>query len=131
MSKQIIWGYPIDGSPYGDDVSWDTWKHACIYFDEEDGLYYMMIDIKIDDSRDIEEEEIESNAKKELSRLNRIASRLEKFLQHNRIPLTGSLYPFSNPDLCANSITELYLKLRVMIEGYKRMIQYKVITENK
>ena len=126
LDDKFIWGCPPEGKPSDTPTSFNTWDDAYIYFNRADGLYYMEIDTGFYNG--VWNEDF---AQDEIDRLHHIKHCLEKYMYKNQIPRTGKLFPFKNPELCGNSVTELYLKLCVMIEGYTRMMEYRVVKNDK
>lgn len=114
LDNKFIWGcLPID-APFYKVPSFNTWDDAYVYFNRADNKYYMEIDTGFYST--VWNEEL---ARMELERLNRIKNGFRDFLKQNDISYRGNLFPFKDPSLSATTLTELYLKLSVMIEGYR------------
>jgi hypothetical protein len=112
LDNLFIWGCNANPKVTPSFYSWDD---AYIYFNRADKKYYMTIDtgfygLKYD----------EDLARIELQRLGKIKTAFEDFLIENRMPMHTEIFPFDDPALEADSLPALYMKFRIMIEGYKQ-----------
>lgn len=119
LDDKFIWG--CTSSTDNQPSSFNHWDDAYVYYNRKTKKYYMVIDTGF--YSDIYDEEV---AQEEIDRLDRIESRFSKFLIQNHIPCVAYIFPFQNPALEADTLSELYVKLRVMIEGYRAVKLYKV-----
>ena len=115
LDNKFIWGYNIDPNI---TPSFFTWDDAYIYYNRADKKYYMTIDTGFYELTYSEE-----IAQTEIGRLHEIDLAFRKFLEENDLPLISPVFPFNNPALEANSLSELYFKFRIMLEGYKQFLQ--------
>ena len=118
LDNLFIWGYNTDAKIIPSFYSWDD---AYIYFNRKTKKYYMTIDTGFYDR--IYDEEV---ARAESERLDRIENAFRNFLIENQLPTTTLIFPFQDPALEAESLSELYVKYKIMIEGY-RMYRLSVI----
>ena len=120
LDNMFIWGYNVDPKQTPSFLSWDD---AYIYFNRQTKKYYMTIDtgfygMKYD--ADL--------VRTESDRLSQIDEAFRNFLIEKGLPMRADIFPFEDPALEADTLSELYVKFRIMIEGYKI---YNLNKENK
>lgn len=117
LENKFIWGYLPNCENL--EPSFCTWNMAQIYFNRESKKYYLDIDTGIYDANLYPE-----YAREEYDRLSRIDIAFRDFLIESNLKLLDPKIPcFYSPDfqlsLEADSLTTLYTKFRIMLEGYK------------
>ena len=114
LDNRFIWGYNVDKTKTPSFYSWDD---AYIYYNRVTKKYYMTIDTGFYGM------EYDSElARTELRRLAQIDLAFRDFLIKNRLPILSNIFPFDDPALEADSLSDLYFKFRIMIEGYKQFV---------
>jgi hypothetical protein len=111
LDNLFIWGYNTDPKAIPSFYSWDD---AYIYFNRQTKKYYMTIDTGFYGVNYDEE-----FARVELDRLDQIDLAFRDFLIEKGLPMRADTFPFEDPALEAETLSELYVKFRIMIEGYK------------
>lgn len=111
LDNLFIWGYNADPKVIPSFLSWDD---AYIYFNRQTKKYYMTIDTGFYGCNYDAE-----LARAESDRLSQIDEAFRDFLIEKGLPMRADIFPFEDPALEANTLSELYVKFRIMIEGYK------------
>lgn len=112
LDNLFIWGYNTNPNIAPSFLSWDD---AYIYFNRATKKYYMTIDTgfyKADPDTE--------SARRESERLDQIDEAFRNFLIEKGLPMRADIFPFENPALEADTLNELYVKFRIMIEGYRK-----------
>ena len=112
LDNLFIWGYNANPNITPSFYSWDD---AYIYFNRQTKKYYMTIDTGFYGVNYNEE-----FAWAEFDRLNQIDLAFRDFLIEKGLPMRADIFPFEDPALEAETLSELYVKFRIMIEGYKK-----------
>ena len=115
LDNKFIWGYNTDPTKTPSFLSWDD---AYIYFDRKSKKYCMIVDTAFY-TKQLEVDKSEEAARAEIDRLFQIADAFRDFLIENNLRQRADFYCFQDSFLCADSLTELYTKFRIQIEGYK------------
>ena len=115
LDNKFIWGYNVDPNKTPSFLSWDD---AYIYFDRKNKKYCMIVDTTFY-TKQLEVDKSEEAARAEIDRLFQIADAFRDFLIENNLRQRADFYYFRDNFLCADSLTELYTKFRIQIEGYK------------
>ena len=111
LDNLFIWGYNVDPKTMPSFCSWDD---AYIYFNRQTKKYYMTIDTGFYGCNyDAELTRAEGG------RLSQIDEAFRNFLIEKELPMRADIFPFEDPALEADTLSELYVKFRIMIEGYK------------
>jgi hypothetical protein len=111
LDNLFIWGCNVDPNVTPSFFSWDD---AYVYYNRATKRYYMTIDTGFYGMNYSEE-----LARVELERLVRIDEAFRNFLIEKGLPMRADIFPFEDPALEADTLSELYVKFRIMIEGYK------------
>lgn len=111
LDNLFIWGYTIDAKAI---PSFYTWDDAYVYFNRQTKRYYMTIDTGFYGCACDEE-----LARTEIDRLSRIDEAFRDFLIEKGLSMRAEIFPLEDPALEADSLSELYVKFRIMLEGYK------------
>lgn len=107
----FIWGYTENSKTI---PSFYTWEDAYIYFNRANKKYYMAIDTGFYGVRgDIDLVRVE------LQRLDQIDEAFRDFLIKKGLPMHADIFPYEDPMLEADTLSELYTKWRVALEGYR------------
>ena len=119
LDARFVWALP--SNPKETEPSFCSLNDAQIYFSRKTHKYYLDLDpIAIQAGA-------EEDAWVELDRLSRIESAFRDFLIENNMRLRAStvtlFYPDDQPILEGATLTELYTKLRILIEGYRWFIE--------
>ena len=117
LDNLFIWGYNTNPNITPSFYSWDD---AYIYFNRQTKKYYMTIDTGFYGVNYNEE-----FARAEFDRLNRIDLAFRDFLIKKGLPMRADIFPFEDPALEADTLSELYVKFRIMIEGYRKYRHYE------
>ena len=112
LDNLFIWGYNTNPNTIPSFYSWDD---AYIYFNRQTKKYYMTIDTGFYGVNYDKE-----FAQAELDRLDQIDLAFRDFLIKKGLPMRANIFPFEDPALEAETLSELYVKFRIMIEGYKK-----------
>ena len=115
LDSKFIWGYNVDPNKTPSFLSWDD---AYVYFDRKSKKYYMIVDTGFYTKR-FELDTSEEAARAEIDRLFQISDAFRDFLIENNLRQRADFNCFQDNFLCADSLTELYTKFRIQIEGYK------------
>ena len=116
LDNQFIWGYNTDPTITPSFYSWDD---AYIYYNRADKKYYMTIDTGFYGYPQTKEV-----ARMELDRLSEIEKAFRNFLLEKEVPIVYTdILPFKDPSLEAYSLSELYIKFRIMVKGYSSIEQ--------
>lgn len=110
LDNLFIWGYNIDPKIIPSFYSWDD---AYIYYNRATKRYYMTIDTGFYGMNYSEE-----LAQVEIQRLSEIEKGFRNFLTEKGLPMRADIFPFEDPSLEADTLSELYVKFRIMIKGY-------------
>ena len=110
LDTQFIWGYNRNRKVVPSFLSWDD---AMVYYNRKTKLFYMTIDTGLYGM-----EKDEETARVELERLTKIKEAFGDFLVEKGLPLRANIFPFKNPALEAETLSQLYVKLCIMILGY-------------
>ena len=111
LDNLFVWGYNTNPNTI---PSFHSWDDAYIYYNRQTKKYYMTIDTGFYGLRydaDL--------ARVEVERLSQIDEAFRNFLIEKGLPMRADIFPFEDPALEAESLSELYIKFRIMIEGYK------------
>lgn len=111
LDNLFIWGYNENPNIVPSFYSWDD---AYIYYNRASKKYYMTIDVGFYGMKYDAE-----LARNELQRLDRIDEAFRNFLIEKGLPMRADIFPFEDPSLEAETLSELYVKFRIMIEGYR------------
>ena len=120
LDNLFIWGYNVDPKTI---PSFHSWDDAYIYFNRATKKYYMTIDTGFygcNYDADL--------ARAEDDRLSQIDEAFRDFLIEKGLPMRADIFPFEDPALEADTLSGLYVKFRIMLEGYKI---YNLNKENK
>lgn len=112
LDNLFIWGCNYDHPNV--IPSFYTWDDAYIYYNRANKKYYMTIDTGFYGCNYDAE-----LARSEIQRLGRIDEAFRDFLIEKGLPMRADIFPFEDPALEADTLSELYVKFRIMIEGYK------------
>lgn len=111
LDNKFIWGYNENPKITPSFLSWDD---AYIYYNRINKTFYMEVDtgfyMGVKDAED---------AQGELERLSKIEEAFRNFLTKNGIPLRAEVQSFHNFTLEGESLSELYTKFKIQLEGYK------------
>ena len=112
LDNLFIWGYNTNPKITPSFYSWDD---AYIYYNRMTKKYCMTIDtgfygINYD----------ADSARVESVRLDQIDMAFRDFLIKKGLPMRADIFPFEDPTLEADTLNELYVKFRIMIEGYRQ-----------
>jgi len=118
LDNKFIWGYNTNPIITPSFCSWDD---AYIYYNRADKKYYMTIDTGFYDTPYTEEA-----VRIEGERLDRIENAFRNFLTENGYSTCAPVFPLKDPALEAYSLSELYVKFKIMVEGY-RMFRLNII----
>lgn len=116
LDNYFIWGYCEDSKK---TPSFYTWDDAYVYYNRIDKTYYMTLDTGFYDTVYSKE-----TARIELGRLHQIKTAFRNFLLEIGESLSANIFPYTDPALEAYSLSELYLKLCIAIEGYEAYCHY-------
>ena len=111
LDYRFIWAYTPDANLTS---SFYTWDDALVYFNRATKKYHMTIDTGfygLNYDADL--------ARTESDRLSQIDEAFRDFLIEKGLPMRADIFPFEDPALEADTLSELYVKFRIMIEGYK------------
>lgn len=111
LDNLFIWGCNVDPNITPSFYSWDD---AYVYYNRATKRYYMTIDTGFYGMKYSKE-----LAQIEIQRLLKIKEAFEFFLTEKGISMSADIFPFEDPSLEAESLDELYVKFRIMLEGYK------------
>ena len=109
--NQFIWGYSENQK---EEPSFFTWDDIYIYYNKVEHKYYLHVD-----TSHYEEPQTLEAAWDEIDRLLKIERAFRNFLTKSCIPLNSKIICFSDLDLEADSLSELYTKFKIKLEGYK------------
>ena len=115
LDNLFIWGYNTNPKATPSFCSWDD---AYVYFNRQTKKYYMTIDTGFygcDYNADL--------ARIESDRLSQIDKAFRDFLIEKGLPIRADIFPFEDPALEADTLSELYVKFKIMIEGYSAIGQ--------
>lgn len=115
LDNKFIWGYNVDPAKTPSFLSWDE---AYVYFNRKTKKYYMVVDTTFY-TKQLEVDQSAEAARAEIGRLFQIADAFRDFLIENNLRQRADFYSFQDSFLCADSLTELYTKFRIQLEGYK------------
>ena len=111
LDSQFIWGYHSDPKVI---PSFHTWNDAYIYFNRATKMYYMEVDTGFSGMKydpDL--------ARNELQRLSEIDEAFRNFLIEKGIPMRVNDFRLTGGALEGETLSELYIRFRIMLEGYK------------
>lgn len=111
LDNLFIWGCNANPKITPSFCSWDD---AYIYYNRATQKYYMTIDTGFYGCNYDED-----LARSELQRLSEIENAFRNFLVEKGILIHADIFPFEDPALEAETLTELYIKFHIMLEGYK------------
>lgn len=115
LENKFIWGFCKNKHI---EPSFCTWNDAQVYYNRATKKYYLDIDTGIF----IEDIDAET-ARVELERLEEIKKAFRNFLRKSNLRTDALIPCFFNPDfqlsLDGESLTQLYVKFCILLEGYK------------
>jgi len=128
LDCKFIWGIPEKETEK--EPSFCSLNKAQVYYNRKTKRYYLDIDCGFYQCND------EKSARHELERLAEIDQGFRVFLIENNLKLCSKIPCFMSPDfqleLDGESLTELYTKFRIVLEGYRwfrEQTQYKIANE--
>ena len=112
LDDKFIWGYNENPK---EEPSFFSWDDAYVYFNRKNKTYYMEVNVWIWESMD---------AQGVISRLSRIKEAFRNFLIENGYALDTE-YPILFPvaGLEAETLTELYVKYKMLFSGYCKYLE--------
>ena len=116
LDHKFIWGIDLDHPDQ--EVSFHSWNDAYIYFNRKDNLYYMEVDTTLFTLHYVDEDP-QAVARRELDRLLKIDEAFRNFLIENNLRMRADNLSFWCLDLKAESLTQLYTRFRILLEGYQ------------
>ncbi len=116
LDHKFIWGIDLDHPEQ--PTSFHSWNDAYVYFNRKDKFYYMEVDTTLFIAH-YADEDSQAVVRTELDRLLKIDEAFRIFLIENNLRMCAENLPFWSLDLKAETLTELYTRFRILLEGYK------------
>ena len=111
LDNQFIWGYNADPAVVPSFLSWDD---AYVYYNRATKRYFMTVDTGFYNCNYTPD-----FGRTELYRLTQIEKAFRNFLTEKGLPILAEIFPYNDPALEADTLSELYSKFYIMLQGYK------------